>query len=60
LWIPFILILFCNPSASEKILANPRSRRAKRKEGVGKMNFCPPAFRAEGAAGVGADQFRSK
>jgi len=37
-----------SPSASEKILAKPRSRWAKRKGGLGEMNFCPPALFAEG------------
>ncbi|MBA7521101.1 hypothetical protein ES705_13203 [subsurface metagenome] len=34
-----------SPSPSEKFLAKPKSRRAKRKGGLGKMNFCPPAVR---------------
>ena len=29
----------------KKNRAKPESKRAKRKRGVGKMNFCPPAFR---------------
>ena len=35
----------------KKIWAKPESKRAKRKRGVGKMNFCPPALPAEGGMG---------
>jgi hypothetical protein len=34
-----------NLSPPEKFLAKPKSKRAKRKRGLGKMNFCPLAFR---------------
>jgi len=40
-----------SPSASEKILAKPKSRRAKRKGGLGEMNFCPPAVPRSGTEG---------
>jgi len=40
-----------SPSAFEKILAKPRSRRAKRKRGLGEMNFCPPAVPRSGTGG---------
>jgi len=32
-------------------LAKPRSRRAKRKGGLGEMNFCPPAVPRSGTGG---------
>jgi len=32
-------------------LAKPRSRRAKRKGGLGEMNFCPPAVPRSGTEG---------
>jgi len=34
--------------------AKPESERAKRKGGLGEMNFCPPALSAEGGLGVGS------
>ena len=40
-----------SPSAFEKILAKPRSKRAKRKGGLGEMNFCPPAVPRSGTEG---------
>ena len=40
-----------SPSASEKILAKPRSGWTKRKGGLGEMNFCPPAVPRSGTEG---------
>ena len=40
-----------SPSASEKIVSKPRSMRAKRKRGLGKMNFCPPVVPQSGTEG---------
>ena len=37
-----------NPRQKKSV---PSGRRAKRKRGVGKMNFCPPALPAEGGMG---------
>ena len=40
-----------SPSPSEKFLAKPKSRRAKRKGGLGEMNFCPPVVPQSGTEG---------
>ena len=46
-----------SPSPSEKFLAKPKSRRAKRKGGLGEMNFCPPAVRRRRTGG--GERFRN-
>ena len=40
--------------AAEKNRAKPEGKRAKRKRGVGKMNFCPLACPPKAGCGVGA------
>ena len=40
-----------SPSPSEKFLAKPKNRRAKRKGGLGEMNFCPPVVPQSGTGG---------
>jgi len=40
-----------SPSPSEKFLAKPNSRRAKRTGGLGEMNFCPPVVPQSGTGG---------
>ena len=44
------------PPPSEKI-AGGFQQAGKKEGGSGGRNFCPPAFRAEGAAGVGSGSF---
>ena len=46
-----------SPSPSEKFLAKPKNRRAKRKGGLGEMNFCPPAVRRRRTGG--GERFRN-
>ena len=44
------------PPPSEKI-AGGFQQAGKKEGGLGKINFCPPAFRAKGAARVGSGSF---
>ncbi len=40
-----------NKFPPKKFLAKPKSRRAKRKGGLGEMNFCPPVVPQSGTGG---------